>query len=130
MATNINKLDTKGYWAVGTTPIYVPSYETKIEHSNVTGASTGRSEDGIMRIDWVRRNVYKVYLKYAAMSAHELAFIMTLMQGQEFVFHFIDAGVVQQIDAYVGETSYNLYTYSDLYDEAIYTDVEIHVIEK
>ena len=130
MATNINPIDTKGYWAVGSTPIYVPSYETKIEHSNVTGASTGRSEDGVMRIDWVRRNVYKVYLKYKAMSAHELAFLMTLMQGQEFVFHFIDAGVVQTIDAYVGETSYNLYTYSNLYDEAIYTDVEIHVIQK
>lgn len=130
MATYINKLDTLGFWMVGDTNIYIPSYETKIEHSNVTGSSTGRSEDGVMRIDWVRRNVYKVYLKYSAMSAHELAFLMTLMQGQEFVFKFMDAGIIQTINAYVGETTYNLYTYSNLYDEPIYTDVEIHVIQK
>ena len=125
----INKTDTKGYWKVGNTSIYVPSYETKVEHSNVAGSDSGRSEDGIMRIDWVRRDVRKVYLRYAAMTASELSTLMGLMQGQEFTFTFRDQGATKTMNAYVGESSYKLYSYSNATGE-IYTDVEIHVIEK
>lgn len=115
---------------VGSSHLYVPSFNTKVEHSNVTGASTGRSEDGIMRIDWVRRDVRKVFLTYSAMSAHELAYTMNLLQGKEFTFKFMDQGTVQTFNGYVGESTYRYYTSSDLYDEDIYVDVEIHVIEK
>ena len=128
MATNINKLDTAGHWMVGTSHLYVPSFNTKVEHSNVAGSSTGRSEDGIMRIDWVRRDVRKVYLKYSVMSAHELSYTMNLLQGKEFTFTCKDQGTTASFSAYVGESSYNHYS-SALYDEDIYTDVEIHVIE-
>ena len=130
MATNINTLDTQGHWMVGSSHLYVPAYNTKVEHSNVTGSSTGRSEDGIMRIDWVRLDVRKVFLRYSAMSAHELSYTMGLLQGKEFTFTFRDQGTTQTFDGYVGESTYNYYTASDLYDEDIYTDVEIHVIEK
>lgn len=124
----INTLDTNGYWKVGTTSIYVPSYETKVEHSNVAGASSGRAEDGIMHIDWVRRDVRKVYLRYAAMTAAELATMVSLMQGKEFTFTFRDQGTTQTMNAYVGEMNYKFYTYASSFGE-IYTDVEIHVIE-
>ena len=125
----INKTDTKGYWKVDSTNIYVPSFETKIEHSNVAGADSGRAEDGVMHIDWVRRDVRKVFLRYAAMTAAELSTLMGLMQGKEFVFTFRDQGATKTMNAYVGESKYKLYTYSTTYGE-IYTDVEINVIEK
>jgi hypothetical protein len=126
----INKLDTRGWWAVDGEPIYVPSLNTKIEHSNITGASTGRSEDGIMRIDWVRRDVRKVFLRYAVMTKAELSAMMDLLQGKEFVFTFRDQGTTQTMNAYVGESKYKSYNYSEAYDgDEIYTDVEINVIE-
>ena len=127
---NICRLDTNGYWKVGSSAIYVPSINTKVEHSNITGASTGRSEDGIMRIDWVRRDVRKVYLKYPAMTKTELAYMVNLMQGKEFTFKFRDQGSTQTIDAYVGEISYELLSYSSFFNDEIYVNVEIHVIEK
>ena len=128
MAYTINKVDTLGYWMVGNTHIYTPPV-TKVEHSNVVGESSGRSEDGIMRIDWLRRDVRKVYLKYNYMTAAELNTLMSLMQGKEFTFKFFDRGSVQTISAYVGESSYEFYTY-DLLGAKVYKDVEIHVIEK
>jgi hypothetical protein len=129
---NINTLDTQGYWMVGSSHLYIPSYQTKVEHSNVAGSSTGRSEDGIMRIDWVRRDVRKVFLQYSAMTATELAYTMNLLQGKEFTFTFRDKGTTETMDAYVGDTNYNFYSYANDYlgGEEIYTDVEIHVIEK
>lgn len=130
MALSINKLDTDGYWMVGSDNIYIPSTPCKVEHSNVVGSSSGRSEDGIMRIDWVRRDVRKVYLKYNAITETELAYMMGKMQGKEFTFKFLDQGAVQEINAYVGESSYEFYSYSSAYDEDVYVNFEIHVIEK
>lgn len=126
---NINKLDTSGEWMVGSSHLYIPATPCKVEHSNVVGSGSGRSEDGIMRIDWVRRDVRKVFLNYKAMSAHELAYTIGLLQGKEFTFKFKDQGSVQTMNAYVGESKYQFYTDSSLYDEGIYIDVEINVIE-
>ena len=107
--------------------IYVPSTPCKVEHSNITGSSTGRSEDGVMRIDWVRRDVRKVYYTLKAVTASELAFLVSLMQGEEFVFTFRDQGQTKTMNAYVGECSYQFYTYS--MGEEIYTDFTMNIIE-
>ena len=126
----INKLDTQGYWMVGSSHIYIPSTPCKVEHSNVVGSGSGRDESGVMHIDWLRRDVRKVILKYNAITKTELAYMMGLMQGKEFTFKFLDQGAVQTISAYVGESNYEFYSYSSAYDEAVYVNFEIHVIEK
>lgn len=125
----INKLDTKGWWAVNGTPIYTPATPCKVEHSNITGSSTGRSEDGVLRIDWVRRDVVKVYLTYKAMTATEVAYMENLMQGKEFVFTYRDKGQTKTANCYVGESGYDFYTYADDLGE-IYTNFTMNVIEK
>lgn len=129
MPLSINKKDTAGNWMVDSYHIYIPSTPCKVEHSNIAGAESGRDESGIMHIDWVRRDVRKVYLKYNAISASELADMMSKMQGKEFAFKFLDQGSVQTINAYVGESSYEFYSYSSRYSEGVYTNFEIHVIE-
>lgn len=126
---HINKLDTAGKWMVDSDEIYIPSTPCKVEHSNVTGESTGRDETGIMHIDWVRTDVRKVYLHYNAITETELSYMMSRMQGKEFSFKFLDQGSVQTMSAYVGESSYEFYSYSTLYAEGVYTNFEIHVIE-
>ena len=127
----INTLDTQGHWMVGTSHIYIPSTPCQIEHSNVTAAETGRDENGDMHIFWLRTDVRKVLLTYNAISASELATMMNLMQGKEFDFTFYDQGTVQTIHGYVGESKYEFYSYSsDLYDEPVYTNFKINIIEK
>lgn len=129
MAFTINKVDTNGYWKIGSTNIYIPSQPCKIEHSNVVGSSSGRDESGVMHIDWLRRDVRKVYLHYNYMTASELSTLFALTQGKEFTLTFRDQGSTKTLDGYVGETSYEFYTY-DLEGVPIYKDVEIHVVEK
>lgn len=119
------KLDTTGSWAVNGTPIYVPSAEIEIEHTNVAGSSSGRTEDGVMHIDWVRRDLRKVKLKYKAMSEDELQFMIGLMQGNEFTFTFMDQGQVQTMQAYSSECSYTYYSQA----LGIYTGFSINAIE-
>ena len=127
----INKLDANGYWMVGSAHIYVPSTPCKIERSNVVGSSSGRDESGYMHIDWQRRDVRKINLHYNAITATELKYMEDLMQGQSFTFKFLQdtTSNVQTISAYAGESSYESYSYSSLYNEPVYTNYEIHVIE-
>lgn len=129
MPLSINKMDTDGYWMVDSYHIYIPSTPCKVEHSNITGESTGRDETGVMHIDWVRRDVRKVFLHYNVITATELNYIMSKMQGKEFTFKYLDQGSVQTISAYVGESSYEFYTYSEIYNEGVYRNFELHVIE-
>ena len=121
------KLDALGEWKVGNSPLYVPSAGIQVEHTNLAGSSSGRTEDGIMHIDWIRRDIRKVHLRWKVLTATELNYILGLMQGKEFVLTFKDRGKVQTMNAYSSESSYTYY--SAALGEDIYTDVSINAIE-
>lgn len=121
------KLDTAGEWMVNSRPLYIPSAGIQVDHTNLAGSSSGRTEDGIMHIDWIRRDIRKVNLRWKVLTASELDYIMGLMQGQEFVLTFKDRGKVCTMNAYSAESSYTYY--SAALGEDIYTDVSINAIE-
>lgn len=121
------KLDTAGEWKVNSSPLYIPSAGIKVEHTNLAGSSSGRTEDGVMHIDWVRRDIRKVNLQWKVLTASELDYILGLMQGKEFTLTFKDRGRVQTMSAYSSESSYTYY--SAALGEDIYTDVSINAIE-
>ena len=122
------KLDILGEWKVGNSPLYVPSAGIQVEHTNLAGSSSGRTEDGVMHIDWIRRDIRKVHLRWKVLTASELSYILGLMQGKEFVLTFKDRGAVQTMNAYSSESSYTYY--SAALGEDIYTDVSINAIER
>ena len=121
------KLDTAGEWKIGNSPLYIPSAGIQVEHTNLAGSSSGRTEDGVMHIDWIRRDIRKVHLRWSVLTASELDYILSLMQGKEFVITFKDRGKVQTMNAYSSESSYTYY--SAALGEDIYTDVSINAIE-
>ena len=121
------KLDTKGEWKVNNNHLYIPSAGIKVEHTNLAGSSSGRTEDGVMHIDWVRRDIRKVNLQWKVLTASELDYILGLMQGKEFQLTFKDRGKVHTMSAYSSESSYTYY--SAALGEDIYTDVSINAIE-
>ena len=121
------KLDTAGEWKVNSSHLYIPSAGIQVEHTNLAGSSSGRTEDGIMHIDWVRRDIRKVKLQWKVLTASELDYVLDLMQGKEFTLTFKDRGRVQTMSAYSSESSYTYY--SAALGEDIYTDVSINAIE-
>ena len=121
------KLDTAGEWKVNDSPLYIPSAGIQVNHTNLAGSSSGRTEDGIMHIDWVRRDIRKVNLQWKVLTGTELNYILGLMQGKEFTLTFKDRGQVQRMSAYSSESSYTYY--SAALGEDIYTDVSINAIE-
>ena len=131
----IAKLDDGTHWAVSFDdkatwqPIYVPAPNIKIEHTNVASADSGRTEDGVMHITWVRRDVKKVNLVYNAISGNEKEFMINLMQGKEFWFRYLDT-TVKEFFGYTGENNYAYYSSVHRPEEGgIYTNFSINVIE-
>lgn len=125
---NINHFDSENRWKVGDKPIYEPSAGVSIQHENIAGSSSGRTEDGVIHIDWVRRDVRKIGLKWSAMTEDELNYIIDLMQGKEYQFTFPDRGKQYTIEAYSSNCNYTMHTYA--LSGVLYTDVSINVIEK
>ena len=121
------KLDTAGEWMVNSDHLYIPSAGIRVEHTNLAGSSSGRTEDGVMHIDWIRRDIRKVNLQWKVLTGTELNYILGLMQGKEFTLTFKDMGKVQQMSAYSSESSYTYY--SAALGEDIYTDISINAIE-
>ena len=133
-------------WAVSEdgvnwTAIYVPAPNIKIEHTNVASADSGRTEDGYMHINWVRRDVRKVNMTFSAISGKEKAFMESLMQGKEFYFRYVDPHIeivngtetlvkVSQFYGYTGESNYQEYSSVHYESEGgIFTNFSINVIE-
>ena len=121
------KLDTAGEWKINNNHLYIPSAGIQVEHTNLAGSSSGRTEDGIMHIDWIRRDIRKVNLRWSVLTASELDYVLGLMQGKEFTLKFKDRGKVLTMSAYSSESSYTYY--SAALGEDIYTDVSINAIE-
>lgn len=78
---SFNSKDTKGYWAVNGTALYKPQ-GCEITHENYVGSNSGRTEDGVMHIDWLRRDLRKVTIKYNAMTGNEMDELVGACSGQ------------------------------------------------
>ena len=123
----LRKLDTERLWMVNSNPIYVPDVDVSVTHSHIADEGSGRDEQGYMHIQWLRRDVLKVGIKYAAMTGEELNYMRSLMQGQEFDFTFPNENGTTTFRGYVGEISGTLYTRFNGID--IYKDIAVNVIE-
>ena len=124
----IGKID--GRWKVNGVDIPQPQ-EVHIEHTNVVSDDSGRSEDGVMKLTWVRTDVRKVAMKWHSLTGNEVAAIKGLMQGKTYTFTYYDAGV-QTMTAYTGDNDYNIYSYNPkIYgnDGGLYTDFSIDAVE-
>lgn len=119
------------YWKVGDVKIPIP-HEVHIEHTNVAGEDSGRNENGVMKITWLRTDVRKVSMKWKALTGNEVAAIRNLMQGKEYTFHYYDAGAQTIENAYTGDNDYNVYDYHPyIYgnEGGLYTDFSIDAVE-
>lgn len=126
---SFNSKDTKGYWAVNGTALYKPQ-GCGITHENYVGSNSGRTEDGVMHIDWLRRDLRKVTIKYNAMTGNEMDELVGLVQGKEYTATFRDRGKTCTMSAYTGDCKYELYNETLCSSEGgLYTDVSFDMVE-
>lgn len=123
----MRKLST--VWKINGQAIYTPDVDTKVEIESLVGESSGRTDDGIMHIDWIRPEIRKVYIKYSAMTKEEMAFMLNLVQGKEYTLTYEDPILgVNTINCYTSNSSTELYS-AVLYN-GLWRNVTFNCIEK
>lgn len=117
-------------WAVDGTPIYTPSSSTQISHESIQSSDTGRTEDGVMHIDWVRTNVVKVNMQWDYLTGDEVEHLENLMQGREFTLTYFDKGLKCTASVYVSNMSYTKKSDALYVNEGgLYTNITANAIE-
>ena len=112
--------------------LYEPDVNLAYEHDNVVSEDSGRDENGVTHIEWIRRDIAKVSLTYTALTGSELRSMKKMLQGKEFELHYIECGEhLTMQKAYCGKCSYKLLT-SNYYGtgEELYTDVSFNIVEE
>lgn len=123
----MRKLST--VWKINGQAIYTPDIDTKVELESLVGESSGRTDDGIMHIDWIRTEIRKVYIKYSAMTKEEMAFMLNLVQGKEYTLTYEDPILgVNTINCYTSNSSAELY--SAVLFNGLWRNVTFNCIEK
>ena len=113
----IAKLDTKGHWGIApagalaiVSPIYIPQ-GFKMTGDNLASKDSGRTEDGIMHITWIRSEIRKATMTFNAISGAEVKYLKDLMQGKIYEFFFFDCGYASHYTAYTGNYDYEAYSH-------------------
>ena len=95
-------------WKVDDYELYAPSKDkVGTSHDNIVTPDSGRLENGYMHINWVRRDVKQITLTWDKLTGNEMTYLRNLLQGQEFVLTYYDAGV-KTMNAYCGKFSETL----------------------
>lgn len=116
-------------WKINGQAIYTPDINTKVDLESLAGESSGRTDDGIMHIDWIRTTIRKVHIKYDAMTKVEMAFMLNLVQGKEYTLTYEDPILgVNTINCYTSNSSAELY--SAVLFNGLWRNVTFNCIEK
>ena len=94
----MNRL-TSNYTADGT-QLYEPHLQVSEPVESIVDGNSGRTDDGVMHMRWIRTKVRKFSLQYNLMTAAEYEYMKNLLQGKTFVFGYWDKGEVKTINAY------------------------------
>lgn len=109
--------------------IYDPDFDVKVDFDSLVGEGSGRTDDGIMHVEWIRTNIRKVYIKYSALTEEEIASILSKVQGKEYTLTYKDPILgINTIDCYTSNSSTSLYS-AVLYN-GLWRNVTFNCIEK
>ena len=102
-------------------PLYEPDADggIQMEWNSIAAEGSGRTQDGVMHIEWVKRRIPKAKFSYKAVTKEQLAYMNNLVQGKTFQFTCPkEDGTPETFEAYCSTSSgssYSTYFYNGLY---------------
>lgn len=66
-------------WKINGKPIYEPDRSVGRQREHIATAESGRSDDGVNHIEFVRVGIRKVEIKYSALTEKQLAYMLDLL---------------------------------------------------
>ena len=119
---------TSSFLEINGEPI-VSFQECTVQFDSLADSNSGRTEDGVMHINWVWRVIRKVNVKLPPLSQEEIQDIFSLVQGQEYDLTYLDPiKGIHTIHCYTSNSSAELASgvlYGGLWIGAAFNAIEI-----
>lgn len=120
-------LSNKGCVKIGATEICPQSL--KIQYDSISAANSGRTDDGVMHITWVKRAIPKLEINMPPMTPTQLSALLTLVQGRTYNMTYFDVKTNAEVTAqfYTSNSSADLYS-GILNSSGLYIGVSFNAI--
>lgn len=103
-------LTSKGHFKIGNTEFLAKSIKSNFE--SLASEDSGRTDDGVMHINWVLRKIRKVEIEMPPCTSLEASRILSLVQGQEYTLTYWDvlANSEKTINVYTSNSAADCYS--------------------
>ena len=103
-------LTSKGHFKVNGTEYLAKSIKVDLE--SLASEDSGRTDDGVMHINWVLKKIRKVFIEMPPSITADIAPLLSAVQGQTYSLTYFDplANAEKTITAYTSKGSSSLYS--------------------
>ena len=103
-------LTSKGHFQVNGTEYKAQSIKVNLE--SLASEDSGRTDDGVMHINWVLKKIRKVFIEMPPSITADIAPLLSAVQGQTYSLTYFDplANAEKTITAYTSKGSSSLYS--------------------
>ena len=121
-------LTSKGHFQVNGTEYLAKSIKVDLE--SLASEDSGRTDDGVMHINWVLKKIRKVQIELPPSTADVFAPLLAAVQGQTYSLTYFDplANAEKTITAYTSTSSSELYSgvlYNGLWQGTQFNAIEV-----
>ena len=121
-------LTSKGHFQVNGTEYLAKSIKVDLE--SLASEDSGRTDDGVMHINWVLKKIRKVQIELPPSTADVFAPLLAAVQGQTYSLTYFDplANAEKTITAYTSKGSSSLYSgvlYNGLWQGTQFNAIEV-----
>lgn len=121
-------LTTQGHFKINDDKEFVAK-SLKVNYESLSGEDSGRTDDGVMRINWIFRRIRKVEIEMPPMTSQELSRLLSRVQGQEYYLTYYDPldNVERRAKVYTSNSKTDLY--SGIIMNGLWQGVSFNAIE-
>ena len=118
---------SKGHFQIGNKQFVAKSLKVGFESLN--SEDSGRTDDGVMRLNWIFRKVRKVEITMPPITSADVSALLDLVQGQEYNLTYFDPldNAEKTITVYTSNSSADLY--SGMVMNGLWQGVSFNAIE-
>lgn len=121
-------LTSKGHFKVNGTEYLAKSIKVDLE--SLASEDSGRTDDGVMHINWVLKKIRKVFIEMPPSITTDIAPLLSAVQGQTYSLTYFDPldNAEKTITAYTSKGSSSLYSgvlYNGLWQGTQFNAIEV-----
>lgn len=121
-------LTSKGHFQVNGTEYLAKSIKVDLE--SLASEDSGRTDDGVMHINWILRKIRKVFIEMPPSTTADIAPLLSAVQGQTYSLTYFDPldNAEKTITAYTSKGSSSLYSgvlYNGLWQGTQFNAIEV-----